>query len=142
VEADIRESMIPRQKPPRELPLTLEEMQIIRELDDEFAADEPKTRMGHILPEDCVVEQIDNRWDLITQTPSLPWGEYERVLVPGKHRRAIFGVFSRIANYCDLDSMALWTLRTIMCVAILGTHGFFLIIYILAAILMPKDGQR
>ena len=120
--------------------LSTEELEILGMLNREFPADEPKTRMGTLLPEDCVVERIDNRWELITQTPSLPWGEYEKAVTHKRHRKRVFGALSKLANKYDWDEWTLAVVRIMTVAFTIAGYGALIPVYIIASIFLPNDG--
>ena len=127
----VREKSI-AQRPPKDMPLTKEEMAIIRELDYEFPADLPKTAMGNLLPMEFPTppppKSVGPR-----NPPVPPAGRYD------VHKKKLSGVLKAWADVFHMTPNQLLALRVGYVGATLFYPIFFIIAYIVTSIIMDHD---
>lgn len=120
--------MVPKQKPPKEIPPTKEELKIMKELDEELGILPEKP----IPPPNLIIKEGRGVVGEI-------WTEYENsTVVYTRDRRLIGGVFSYLADKMGLDSSGLWILRLIGVIGMFA-YGFTIPIYLIAWALKPKE---
>ena len=130
-----------KKEPVQKRPLTPEEIQILKELDNEFDADQPKTRRGNLLPgmSEHVFEDIwfPTTYSLEQKKEALV--KWNSTVPTKRHKKAIGGVFSKLANRYGWSSWGLFWVRAITFSLMIGGLGTLIPVYILAMFLMPDD---